>query len=318
LLTGGAGFMFGTLMGFLIQGLIQTYITFDGKLSSWWSKIVTGFLLFAFIAFPRKTARRPEPWRDAMKSNLVVIPPGRGHSNQAEVTHIIGIDIIVDRYPEGTSLPREAELTAMFDVSRTVLRESVKTLSAKGPLKSKAGVGARVTERSAWNMFDSDVVGWHLEVGIDKRFLRDLADIRLAAEPRAAALPAERRADDAIAILRGSIVKPRSFASDSIEFADADLRLHLDVAAFSANPFMRSIGDHHRRPRAHCRCDRRPGCLGCRRSDHEHYLQRPAPPWRRLRDGSKAETKTEDGHGKLQRPAALQRCISRRADGVRC
>jgi DNA-binding FadR family transcriptional regulator len=242
LLTGGAGFMFGTLMGFLIQGLIQTYITFDGKLSSWWSKIVTGFLLFAFIAFPRKTARRPERWRNAMKSNLVVIPPGRDHSNQAEVTRTIGIDIIVDRYPEGTSLPREAELTAMFDVSRTVLRESVKTLSAKGPLNSKAGVGARVRERSAWNMFDSDVVGWHLEVGIDKRFLRDLTDIRLAVEPRAAALAAERRADDAIAILRDSIVKLRSFASDSIEFADADLRLHLDVATFSANPFMRSIG----------------------------------------------------------------------------
>ncbi|MEH2568655.1 ribose/xylose/arabinose/galactoside ABC-type transport system permease subunit [Bradyrhizobium sp. AZCC 2289] len=47
LLTGGAGFMFGTLMGLLIQGLIQTYITFDGNLSSWWTEIVTGFLLFA-------------------------------------------------------------------------------------------------------------------------------------------------------------------------------------------------------------------------------------------------------------------------------
>jgi len=47
LLTGGAGFMFGTLMGLLIQGLIQTYTTFDGNLSSWCTKIVTGFLLFA-------------------------------------------------------------------------------------------------------------------------------------------------------------------------------------------------------------------------------------------------------------------------------
>ena len=62
LLTGGAGFMFGTLMGLLIQGLIQTYITFDGNLSSWWTKIVTGFLLFAFIAFQQtlvRLAKRP-------------------------------------------------------------------------------------------------------------------------------------------------------------------------------------------------------------------------------------------------------------------
>ncbi len=88
-----------------------------------------------------------------MIRNLVVIPAGRGHSSQAEVTRTIGIDIIAGRYPEGTGLPRDAELTSMFDVSRTVLRESVKTLSAKGLLSSKAGVGTRVRERSAWNMF---------------------------------------------------------------------------------------------------------------------------------------------------------------------
>ncbi|HTO30630.1 MAG TPA: galactofuranose ABC transporter, permease protein YjfF [Pararhizobium sp.] len=49
LLTGGAGFVGGTFVGVLIQGLIQTYITFDGSLSSWWTKILIGALLFAFI-----------------------------------------------------------------------------------------------------------------------------------------------------------------------------------------------------------------------------------------------------------------------------
>ena len=49
LLTGGSGFVAGTLVGLLIQGLIQTYITFDGSLSSWWTKILIGLLLFAFI-----------------------------------------------------------------------------------------------------------------------------------------------------------------------------------------------------------------------------------------------------------------------------
>lgn len=53
LLTGGAGFVAGTLIGVLIQGLIQTYIVFDGSLSSWWTKIVIGLLLFAFIALQR-------------------------------------------------------------------------------------------------------------------------------------------------------------------------------------------------------------------------------------------------------------------------
>lgn len=49
LLTGGSGFVAGTFIGILIMGLIQTYIIFDGTLSSWWTKIVIGILLFVFI-----------------------------------------------------------------------------------------------------------------------------------------------------------------------------------------------------------------------------------------------------------------------------
>lgn len=50
LLTGGRGTMSGTLIGVLILGLVQTLVTFESTLSSWWAKIVTGFLLFAFVA----------------------------------------------------------------------------------------------------------------------------------------------------------------------------------------------------------------------------------------------------------------------------
>lgn len=53
LLAGGAGGMAGSLFGVLIQGLILTFINFDGSLSSWWSKIVVGVLLFAFIALQK-------------------------------------------------------------------------------------------------------------------------------------------------------------------------------------------------------------------------------------------------------------------------
>lgn len=53
LLSGGSGLVLGTLLGVLIQGLIQTYIVFDGTLSSWWTKIVIGALLFAFIVLQK-------------------------------------------------------------------------------------------------------------------------------------------------------------------------------------------------------------------------------------------------------------------------
>jgi len=64
LLSGGYGFVFGTFVGVLIQGLIQTYISFDGMLSSWWAKIATGLLLFGFITLQQlmlALARRPRP-----------------------------------------------------------------------------------------------------------------------------------------------------------------------------------------------------------------------------------------------------------------
>jgi simple sugar transport system permease protein len=53
LLTGGYGFVFGTFVGVMLLGLVQTYIIFDGTLSSWWTKIVIGMLLFLFIVLQR-------------------------------------------------------------------------------------------------------------------------------------------------------------------------------------------------------------------------------------------------------------------------
>jgi simple sugar transport system permease protein len=53
LLAGGSGYLFGTVLGVLVLGLIQTIITFQGTLSSWWTRIVVGVLLFAFIVLQR-------------------------------------------------------------------------------------------------------------------------------------------------------------------------------------------------------------------------------------------------------------------------
>jgi len=57
LLTGGSGYVFGTLVGVMTMGLIQTYIVFDGSLSSWWTKIVIGALLLFFIVLQKGILR---------------------------------------------------------------------------------------------------------------------------------------------------------------------------------------------------------------------------------------------------------------------
>jgi galactofuranose transport system permease protein len=58
LLAGGSGYLFGTVLGVLVLGLIQTIITFQGTLSSWWTRIVIGALLFVFVLLQRIVTRR--------------------------------------------------------------------------------------------------------------------------------------------------------------------------------------------------------------------------------------------------------------------
>lgn len=59
LLTGGYGFVLGSVLGVLVLGVIQTIITFEGTLSSWWTRIFIGALLLVFIILQKVlTARR--------------------------------------------------------------------------------------------------------------------------------------------------------------------------------------------------------------------------------------------------------------------
>jgi simple sugar transport system permease protein len=58
LLTGGVGYVAGTCVGVLILGVIQTLVIFNGTLSSWWTRIVVGILLFAFCLAQRAIETR--------------------------------------------------------------------------------------------------------------------------------------------------------------------------------------------------------------------------------------------------------------------
>jgi simple sugar transport system permease protein len=58
LLTGGFGYVFGTLLGVMLLGTIKTLINFQGTLSSWWTRIAIGVLLFVFIVLQRAIGTR--------------------------------------------------------------------------------------------------------------------------------------------------------------------------------------------------------------------------------------------------------------------
>ena len=163
-------------------------------------------------------------------------------STHDQIARALGMDILSGRYPPDMALPGEAELLARFQVSRTVLREVIKTLAAKGFLVSKTRVGTKVLPAAHWSFFDPDVLSWKLAVGYDAAFRDDVAEIRRAIEPRAAALAASRHTPEDLQSLRHWIERMRQSGHSAREFAEADLGLHLAVGVASRNMLMRSIG----------------------------------------------------------------------------
>jgi DNA-binding FadR family transcriptional regulator len=166
----------------------------------------------------------------------------RRQTSHAQVVDELGKAIVSGAFPIGSILPGDAELVQRFKVSRTVLRESMKTLAAKGLVVPRARVGTKVTEKNLWNMFDSEVLTWHFDSGVDREFLLHLYDIRMAFEPFAAGLVAERASAEEIENLRmlAAEMAAPGHTTDSLAFAD--LHFHLAIAESSHNPFMRTLG----------------------------------------------------------------------------
>ena len=157
------------------------------------------------------------------------------------VARALGCEIIAGRYAPGENIPAEAELLNRFQVSRTVLREVIKTLAAKGLVTSKTRIGTRVQERASWNFFDADVLSWRTSSGFDETFRREIVEIRLALEPTAAASAARNCSPGSIETMRRACLGMRQSRRSSEEFAEADLEFHEALLEASGNALMRSI-----------------------------------------------------------------------------
>ena len=125
------------------------------------------------------------------------IYPRRGL--HGEVVHTIGLQIVNGDLQPGDALPPEDDLTSDLSVSRTVLREAVRVLAAKGLVEARPKTGTRVRERGEWNILDPDVLSWRTEASDDHKLYEETTEIRLAIEPLAARLAATRATDEEVA-----------------------------------------------------------------------------------------------------------------------
>lgn len=179
------------------------------------------------------------PTRPSTTHQYRTAAPARSHTSR--VVNDLGLSIVSGRQRQGSLLPRDTLLLDRYGVSRTVLREAIKTLSAKGLLQAKARIGTRVRDRAHWNLFDPDVLVWHAKTGFAPEFLAHLGEMRLALEPEAAALAATRRTADQLATLEGWVARMAGPHERPDDFVQADLGLHLAIAAAADNPFFLSI-----------------------------------------------------------------------------
>ena len=138
------------------------------------------------------------------------------HGNTVD---LLGEDIVSGRHPVGSALPPEPMLCETLGVSRTVIREAVKSLVAKGLLVTGPKLGTRVLPEEHWNWFDPDVVVWQSKIGFTREFLRDLQELRRVVEPAGVRLAAERATAADIAEIEAAYagMRARWFATPRFE-----------------------------------------------------------------------------------------------------
>jgi GntR family galactonate operon transcriptional repressor len=164
--------------------------------------------------------------------------PRRGA--HGETVYEIGRRVVSGELQPGDLLP-EGELIAELDISRTVLREAIKVLGAKGLVEARPRIGTKVSPRSHWRLMDPDVLAWQTEYGLDELFLRNLAEVRSLIEPGAARLAAERATDEEIAILEKAYRQMEAHVVNSEAFIAADMQFHFVILAACRNEILEQM-----------------------------------------------------------------------------
>jgi DNA-binding FadR family transcriptional regulator len=153
------------------------------------------------------------------------------------VTSTLAKRILSGALEPGERLPTEAELTEELAVSRTALRESMRTLAGKGLISTRTRAGSVVQPAARWNNLDPELLAWREELAPDVGFLQALTEARAVIEPAAAALAAERATPrDHGRIAEAFDAMQDAARQDDLESSvAADEAFHLAIVASSGN-----------------------------------------------------------------------------------
>jgi GntR family galactonate operon transcriptional repressor len=161
----------------------------------------------------------------------------------AHVVEELGIRIIRGDLRPDDPFPIEADLGREFGASRSVIREGVKSLAARGLIESKTRTGIRVLPPTYWNLLDPEVLSWRYSVMPPAQFYGELFEIRLMIEPRAAALAASRATQADLAEMSEAFDEMSKGRETGTAAVEADLRFHRAILAAGKNALLHQVGN---------------------------------------------------------------------------
>ena len=153
--------------------------------------------------------------------------------------------ILKGEYAAGSILPGEMELGDLFGVSRTAVREAVKTLAAKGMLLPRPRIGTRVMPRSHWNFLDKELIAWWMTKDNFSHVVEEFLIMRNSLEPQACALAAINSNEAQRAKLAQLMAQMTELQHtfDRQRWIEVDMAYHEIIYEMSGNPFMTSFAN---------------------------------------------------------------------------
>jgi DNA-binding FadR family transcriptional regulator len=167
----------------------------------------------------------------------------RGGNLTYSLVETLGQSIVSGEYSADRKFPTESELSQIYGASHSITREAVKMLTAKGLLRARPRQGTAVEPESQWNLFDPDVLRWHLERKFSLKLLLHFTEMRLAVEPTAAALAARNADAEGVAEIREGLDRMKKAERGADDTVSADVAFHVAILKATGNPFYRRLDE---------------------------------------------------------------------------
>lgn len=165
--------------------------------------------------------RRPDPIPIPRPFQPLPLSQARegGQSLQARAAKRIFFQILHEQFADAGVLPSEASYCEQFNVSRTVVREAIKSLEAKNVLRARRKSGTLILPKDQWSALDRDLLTWRLEAG-DSRLLGDIDAALLKMVNAAFGSPVTQQFDPEQVNLLRNLLQDNDFAAAAKVYFD--------------------------------------------------------------------------------------------------